>query len=217
MRPNLPVSGSLSWYVVAILAVPLVTMAIAAGILGRPHAFRGTSMAASVLGGFVWQLVLLFVLTNWWEEVGWMGFVQARLQGSRGPVMAALITGPLFALQHISLVVGNSLLGAVAVMSFLVVVAIPFRFLTGWVYNCTGSVAVVGILHASGDAVTVGSGFGTGLLMRLYTSQAVGVMHILGNAVLGLVVLAATRGRLGAGPTEAVTGRSGSPTDQATA
>jgi membrane protease YdiL (CAAX protease family) len=54
-------------------------------------------------------LLLTFLPNNWWEEVAWMGFVQARLQRRRGPVLAAVLTAPLFALQHISLAVGNSL------------------------------------------------------------------------------------------------------------
>ena len=81
-----------------------------------------------------------------------MGFVQARLQEWRGPLMAALISGPLFAVQHISLVFGNPVLVGALVMLIAIVLAIPFRFLTGWVYNRTGSLFLVGLLHAAGNA-----------------------------------------------------------------
>ena len=43
-------------------------------------------MAASVF------FALTFLPNNWWEEVAWMGFVQARLQDRRGPVIAAVLT-----------------------------------------------------------------------------------------------------------------------------
>src|SRR3712207_8287691 len=46
---------------------------------------------------------------NLWEEAAWTGFVQARLQHRHGPLRAAVLTGPLFALQHIALFVGTPL------------------------------------------------------------------------------------------------------------
>jgi membrane protease YdiL (CAAX protease family) len=53
------------------------------------------------------------------------------------------------------------------------VIAIPFRALTAWMYNRTGSLFLVGLLHAVGDATTNGS-FAAGFLPRLY-EQADGI------------------------------------------
>ncbi|WP_341361014.1 CPBP family intramembrane glutamic endopeptidase [Georgenia sp. M64] len=143
-------------------------------------------------------LALTFLPNNWWEEVAWQGFVQARLQDRRGPVMAAVLTGVLFALQHIALVAGADLVSAVVLMLVRVVLAIPFRFLTGWVYIRTSSLFLVGLLHAMSNAVTGGSGFHPGLLARLYPEQQVATTaHLFAFFALGLVVLAVTRGRLG--------------------
>jgi hypothetical protein len=64
--------------------------------------------------------------------------------------------------------------------------------------NRTGSVFVVGLLHAAGDAAGPGSGFGPGFLAHLYPGTATaGSIHVVGIALIGLAVLAATRGRLG--------------------
>jgi hypothetical protein len=81
----------------------------------------------------------------------------------------------------------------------LAVLIIPFRMITGWVWNRTGSLLVLGFLHAAGNAVAPGSGFGGGFLRDLYPDHAstVGMLHLLAFALVGIVVLIATRGRLG--------------------
>jgi membrane protease YdiL (CAAX protease family) len=197
----------LGWYIGALLGIPLVAAGFTVLIEGWP-----TSASASTLLGALWPHFLLpflvtFVPNNWWEEVAWMGFVQARLQSWRGPVVAALISGPLFALQHIALVVGNSVLVAAVLMGVTMVLAIPFRFLTGWFYNRTGSLFLVGLLHAAGNAVAGGSGFQTGYLRSLYPDSSIaGVAHLLAFAVIGLLAVIATRGRLGHGRAAAETG-----------
>jgi membrane protease YdiL (CAAX protease family) len=88
---------------------------------------------------------------------------------------------------------------AVLFMVVFALVAIPFRALQGWVYNRTGSLLVVGFVHAAGNAAGAGSGFagGSGLLPRIYDEPLVGSMQTLASAVLGLLVLAVTRARLG--------------------
>ena len=115
------------------------------------------------------------------------------------PVLAAVLTAPLFALQHISLTVGNPIPAAILIMVLLAVLAVPFRFVTGWAYNRTGSLFLVGLIHGAGNAVTGGSGFQHGFLTRLYPEQQLpGLAHLLAFLVIGLIVVALTRGRLGA-------------------
>src|SRR5438477_167949 len=120
----------------------------------------------------------------------------ATLIGGLLPVV--VITAVLFALQHLPLFVQTGLMN-VAGLVFLaafIVLAIPFRALTGWLYNRTGSVFLVGLLHAAGDATTSGS-FDTGFLPRLYDNDGISFFHMLAFALIGLVVIAATRARLG--------------------
>ena len=185
------------WYGLALVVVPMATTATAVALLGPPEG-TGWVLASALAAGLLVQLLVVFLTTNWAEEVAWTGFVQTRLQDRHGPVRAAVATGPLFALQHVSLAYGNGWLGGMVVLVFITATAVPFRFLQGWVANRTGSLFVVGLVHAAGNATTDGSGFGgPGLLPRLFPDDAVGPVHLLASAALGLVVLAATRGRLG--------------------
>jgi membrane protease YdiL (CAAX protease family) len=190
---------ALRWYAFTLLVIPLVAVGLAVLMLGAP-ALSASVLADALLSGFVLSFVLTFMPNNWVEEAAWSGFAQARLQRTHAPAVAALIAGPLFALQHLSFAVGNWIALAV-----LAVLAIPFRMITGWIWNRTGSLLVLGLLHAAGNAVGPGSGFGGGFLRHLYPDDAstAGMLHLLAFALVGIVVLAATRGRLGGRRTDA--------------
>lgn len=186
----------LRWYAVAVVLVPALTLALTLALFGVPAGASAATVATAVAYGFVVQGLLVLVTNNLWEEVAWMGFVQARLQQRHGALRAAVMTGPLFALQHVALLVGNELVLAAVVMAVFALVAIGFRALLAWTYNATGSLFLVGVVHAAGNAMSGGSGFAPGLLPRLYANDFVGTMHLLASALIGLTVIAATRGRL---------------------
>ena len=185
--------------VVGIVAMPLIAIGLAMALLGAPAVPASTSLSA-IASVLIVSTVVGFVLNNLWEEVAWMGFVQARLQTRHGPMRAALLTAPLFALQHIALIVENDAVTATVILVAFMVVTIPYRAFAGWVFNRSGgSLLLVGLLHALGNAVGPGSGFAGGYLRVLYPADGdvVGVLHIAAFALVGLAVIAATRGRLG--------------------
>jgi membrane protease YdiL (CAAX protease family) len=184
------------WYAIALFAVAAAALPIAALLYGPPQVAPAAVLPA-VVGGLLLQSAIGLFTNNLWEEVTWMGFVQARLQDHHGAMRAALLTAPLFLLQHLSLQTGSP--GALTLFVLLgTAVMLPFRALLGWVYNRTGSLFLVGLLHAASNAAATGAGFGAGLLPRLYPGQATESLHILGTAVLGLAVIVLTRARLGA-------------------
>jgi CAAX protease family protein len=185
---------ALGWYLLALVAVPLVAVALGWALLGAPEQLSASVVLGALWSGFVLSFVLTLVPNNWVEEAAWSGFVQARLHRTRTPVVAALIVAPLFALQHVSLGLGNPV-----ALVLLAVLAIPYRMLTGWIWNRTGSLLVLGFLHAAGNAATTGSGFTYGFLRELYPDDlaTAGSMHLFAFAIVGIVVLVATRGRLG--------------------
>jgi membrane protease YdiL (CAAX protease family) len=185
------------WYAFAIIGVPLTACLVAFALSGSPDQANGSMVPSAILSGLLLQLVVLFLTINWFEEVAWMGFVQARLQDRYGPMRAAVVGGALFALGHISMFVGQAPSTVAVVMTSLIVVAIPFRALLAWVYNRTGSLVLVGLIHAAGNATALGSVAGAGLLPRLYPGDRNGDLVIPILAVLGVLVILATRARLG--------------------
>ena len=188
---------SLGWYALGLLLVPLVATALAFAFFGLPDVTASTLLAAIVMGLLV-QTLVGFITNNLWEEVAWMGFVQARLQARHGALLAAALTAPLFALQHLALLVEeNGPVGTIVALVAFAILATPFRAVIAWLYNRTASLFLVGFVHAAGNAATGGSGFSDGLLRRLYPDNGVGALHALAFFLIGLVVIAATRGWLG--------------------
>jgi hypothetical protein len=90
--------------------------------------------------------------------------LESTLRDRHGPLRAALLTAPLFALQHVSLVAHNGPLAALLVMTVITALAIPFRALIGTAYNATGSLFIAGLVHAMGNATTNGGSSGVGFL-----------------------------------------------------
>lgn len=86
-----------------------------------------------------------------WEEVAWTGFLHATLQRQgHTPMHAALLVAPLFIPGHSSLVAGIPRQMATFLL-VLGVLCVPLRALQGWLYHRTGSLLVVGALHAAGN------------------------------------------------------------------
>ena len=172
----------LRWYLLAVLGLPVVVLAGAIALFG-------TAALAALAGD--WRLLftrvlpvllLQLALFQLAEEVGWMGFLQARLQ----------VTVP-FALWHLPDLFAQ--LGLATALIFLPILAAAHlcaRVVLGWLYNATGaSVLLVAVLHASFDTTVNRVGpfipgpDGTALVL------ATGAFLL---AAVGLVV--ATRGRL---------------------
>ncbi len=206
-RSAFAVGVSLRWYAFALVGVPVLTATLAVVLLGPPA--PGAAIGAALLNGLLLQTVLTFLPNNWWEEVAWMGFVQRRLQDrSSGAVVAALLTGVLFALYHVSLVIGGGTTGAL-LLGILLVTALGFRMFMAWVFNRTGSLFLVGLVHAVSNGMAAGAGFGlgSGLVPTLYPDGGLvaALIHLMTYAILGVVLLFATRGRLGRRPRDTTT------------
>jgi membrane protease YdiL (CAAX protease family) len=114
------------------------------------------------------QLVLLIVFFNLAEEVGWTGFLQARLQDRHGPLKASIIVTVPFALFHLPSWMVEFDLGLTQLhLALLMTGAFGISQLFGrviimWLYNNTNySVPLVGIFHSSFNATVTefGSAF----------------------------------------------------------
>jgi membrane protease YdiL (CAAX protease family) len=179
------------WYALAALGLPVLAVAGATAVLGLDAlrvAFAEPAGAIAFLTGLA-----IVPLINLWEETGWMGLVQTRLQDRHGGLVAALLTAPLFALIHLPLQIANPPAQVLVNMAILVGLAVPFRIVVGWLHNRTGSVLIAAVFHASFNVAT-----SSVLFAALVPGQdALTITAVV--LVLGAVaVVAVTRGRLSA-------------------
>jgi uncharacterized protein len=133
-------------------ALPVLTLIVAwaSGTLRRPpEGWLQMSLAYLVPG-----LVIGALLTNFWEEAAWTGFVQRRLMTRRGLLAGSLLTAGPFALMHVPGTFQNTPAEQAVVTLVAVALVAPFlRYLLGVIFMDTGgSIIAVGMLHASFNA-----------------------------------------------------------------
>jgi uncharacterized protein len=144
--------GVVRWLVI-VLGMPLLTIGVAAatGTLRTPP--NGWAYEA----GIYLFLVFIFgaLLLNLWEELGWTGFLQARLMHRHGLLIGSLLTAAPFAALHIPLAFEPGWTWSSATVELLAIAAMaPFaRYLVGAIYlDTAGSLLAVGVIHAAYNA-----------------------------------------------------------------
>ena len=174
------------WWLLPLLVMPVLDVVL--GFDAPDGGWRAGAVGAAYATSFVPGLLWNFLSTNWWEEAVWTGVFQATLQDRYGPMRAVLITTPFFTLEHLAVAFDDRQLGGgLPTLAALAVVIFFWRAFTVWLYNRTGSLALVGLTHAATNAT------GYFMLQRLGVTGSGGLSMVLA----GLVVLVATRGRLG--------------------
>jgi uncharacterized protein len=187
----------LRWYLVSLLA-PLLIFLIAITILYGFAPLRALAQNWLLLfTGFLPALAIMILLNNVAEEIGWTGFVFARLQDRHGPLRAALLTTVFFWLFHVSsfYVDTRSWATTALVLGIFLLPHLGSRIITGWLYNSAGSsVLIAGLFHSMHNAI-VNS---TGLVAVVDLPQFELLVIMDGIVVLAAAIIAvATRGHLG--------------------
>jgi uncharacterized protein len=183
------------WYLLAVVGLPVVVLAGAIALSGTA-ALEALADDWRLLFTRVLPVLLLqLALFQLAEEVGWMGFLQARLQDRHGPLKACLLVTVPFALWHLpDLFAQAGLATALILLPILAAAHLCARVVLGWLYNATGaSVLLVAVFHASFDATVNGVGLGQFIPGPDGTALVLATGAFL-LAAVGLVV--ATRGRL---------------------
>jgi uncharacterized protein len=175
------------WYLLPLLVMPAITLASTLSV--PPNGLNARDLVIAYLTAYLPALLFQFVTTNWWEETAWMGFVQAPLQQRFGPWRAVLLTAPFFSLAHVSAMFDGTFTQALVKFLLLTVLVIPIRALLAWLYNRTGSIALVGLVHAASNA----SAFG--LVPALYRQTGDAGLPFL---LIAIAAIAFSRSRLGA-------------------
>jgi len=198
----------LRWYLFVLIGLPAV-MVLATII--RPGAFASLDVSAhpitfTYLNAFVSMAIIGGPL---FEEPGWTGFAQPRLQRMYGPLVGGILLGGLWALWHAPgfLIPSEDIRdipprGTVLDFVVFALALTGLRLIIIWVVNNTrNSVFMAILMHASWNTFYAAS------LIRLFpTPTVLGSYSNLTIAawILALVLIAVTRGRMGC-PAEADT------------
>ena len=181
------------WYLLALFTMPVAVLAAATASYGWGPARELADGAPDLLTRALPLFVMLVVLFNLPEEIGFTGFVQARLQDIHGPLRASALTAVPFALFHMPANLAEE--GWVFALVFLPIQTLLFvfvRVLIIWFYNASGSsVLIAGLFHSSFNT-TVNT-------YDDYLPGPKGTSVLLGTAVAilaAVLVLLVTRGRL---------------------
>jgi uncharacterized protein len=197
------------WYVLALLGAPVLLLGMGLAIHGTGTFTPIAHNAAQIPTVYLVNVVLIAILISVWEEGAWLGFVTARLQPRLGPLWASVAVAPLFGFIHFPLffvtggLIDNARPQGVHVIEYafylLIFFSVPVRILMTWVYNSTrGSLPVVALLHASIDTTASGA-----VLLALFPAVDGRLLYV-AIAIVAVVVVVATRGRLGyAAPSDA--------------
>jgi membrane protease YdiL (CAAX protease family) len=186
------------WYLIALLGVPVATVLCASVIFGLAPLNVLVEKWELLFTVVLPQLVLLIVFYNVAEEVGWTGFLQARLQDRHGPLKASVIVTVPFALFHLPSWMVEFELGLTQLHLALLLTGVfgisQFfgRIIIMWLYNNTHySVLLVGMFHSSFNVTA--SAFGPFIPLPPGSTFLIAAPVV---AVAAMLLVVFTRGRL---------------------
>jgi membrane protease YdiL (CAAX protease family) len=177
------------WWLVAIIALPLLTVILAV-LLGDVSALPSRNVLWRELLG----IVVAFLLINLWEEAAWAGFLQTRLERRHNFFLAALLTGIPFAAIHMPLQVitgqVRTALDFAVGFALLGVIVIVVRSLFGMVMRgAANSVLLVGLTHTFFNRSNNSDGIAADILRGGDSRQLAALLATaLLTVVLGLVL-----------------------------
>ena len=176
------------WYAIAILPAPIVAAGSLFALSLRSPLLTTDTAVAVVLGG------LGAAVTTILEEIGWTGFAVPRLRRRYRVPMTGLIVGVLWALWHFlqQIFVSGTYAGGIPLFLFLVLSILAavasltaYRVLMVWVYDRTGSLPVITVMHGMLTASTIFwfTPIATGALFLADVWLVAGVMWLIVGAV----------------------------------
>jgi CAAX protease family protein len=189
------------WYVFALFGLPA---AMVLATFMRPGALESFDISARPFFLAYLRAFILMALIGGplFEEPGWTGFAQPRLQRLYGPLIGGLILGSLWALWHLPgfLIPSQDVTdipprGTLLDFVVFALALMGLRLVIIWVVNNTGNSIFMAILvHASWNT------FYAVALVQLFPSPTVLGSYFnltIGACALALVLIAVTRGQMG--------------------
>ena len=141
------------WYLIALLGLPIASVLCASLIYGVAPLNALVDNWQLLFTLILPSLLIRIVFLNTIEEIGWLGFLQARLQDEHGPWKACLLVEIPFALWHLPGLLGDTggqLSLALIMTGVFAIFQLCGRFVMMWLYNNTNrSVLLAGLFHAN--------------------------------------------------------------------
>jgi membrane protease YdiL (CAAX protease family) len=188
------------WYLIAVLGMPVAMTLATTAAYGTPLLNNLSDEWELLFTLVLPQLVLLILLFNWAEEIGWTGFLQDKLQNRFAPLKACALTAFPFAVFHIPFFLHDegwalaNLPIALVYLVFETFVLIFARVVIIWLYNSTSrSLLIAGLFHAVFN--TTNNTFG----QEFIPGDASGAGFYIASGVVmiaAIVIAMKTKGRL---------------------
>lgn len=200
------------WYAFALLIGPLVMLAVHFGLSLISPAYLPGIFAAENKMPMLLPALLGGLAVGLCEELGWTGFAIPVLRLRHGVLATGLIVGSLWGAWHIlsnDVWAYQTTMGTMSPLLFVVLRGFgfligqlpPFRLLMTWVYDRTGSLLVIILMHAmlTAGALSLSPAGMSGASLLIYDLALAAAMW----AVAG-VILAANRRSLSKLPGDGV-------------
>jgi uncharacterized protein len=183
------------WYLLILFGVPLVELLGAFAVLGSVPLDDLAKNWPLIFTSYLPQVLVAVVVIGLAEETGWRGFAFPRLQERRGPLVGTAVLAVVWALWHLPNLLFGGWTGASYALWLVGTLAVAFVYT--WLFNNTGgSILLAALLHA---AINMSSGLVLDLVPGMedeFRVQLYGAVAIT-CVIVALVLVAATRGRLG--------------------
>jgi len=179
------------WWLLLLVGLPVLATALALVLGDSPRSIDPAGVFFSQLG----FLLVNFIVTNLWEEAGWAGFLQTRLERRHNLFLAAVLTAVPFAFMHWPLAffgdfTASSLL--VALIAYFLL-GLIFRPMIGvFLRGTRDSVLAVAVLHSVFNRTANENG----IVAHLVEGDARGVATPLAVIVLTTLTAVVIRRRL---------------------
>jgi membrane protease YdiL (CAAX protease family) len=185
------------WWVGVLVLVPVTILVATFALPGAGSAFR--LIPPLLLLGYIPMLALQIFTTALAEEPGWRDFALPRLQGIHGPVRGTVLLGLLWGGWHLPLFLTEW--GGFPDASWyqpvlFVASCVPLSLVMTWVFNRSGqSVPLIMVLHAGiNSTYTL---LWPAFFPRIAAEGETYVVQLVATVAVTIVLLIATRGRLG--------------------
>ncbi|MFN8491287.1 MAG: CPBP family intramembrane glutamic endopeptidase [Caldilineaceae bacterium] len=196
------------WYLIILVGYPLFFLGLVSLGLGRVPVQALRTHWSTLFTLYLPALLIFPAIINWGEEAGWRGFAQTRLQSEYGALKTSLLVGFFHGVWHLPvflLVEGPAAMGPLQPWVFArnTLDIMLITIIWTWIFNRTqGSILIASLSHATWNAAQAWVGTLVPNLPKQFGPISLNDAATLIFLVCALLVIVATKGRLGYQPVD---------------